>query len=319
MYQVNADSFEDIALQLFRFQASGNPIYRTFINGLGLEMDKIHTLTDIPFLPIRFFKEWEIKTGEWSPEKTFGSSGTTGPTQSRHHVRDLQFYHDHSLRNFEHFFGSISDYHVLALLPSYMERNDSSLVSMIAHFIRKSGSSYSGFYLNDIEKLLKDLKSVKDSGRKTILWGVTFALLDIAEKFSPDLSHCLIFETGGMKGRRKEMIRQELHHTLKQSFNVSKIYSEYGMTEMLSQAYTDGKERFRCPAWLKAIGRDTSDPLEKGLLNENAGINVIDLANWNSISFIETEDVGKVYQDGSFEVLGRFDNSEVRGCNLMVE
>jgi hypothetical protein len=319
LYEVNDNSFEDIALELFRFQARNNKVYADFIRHLHIDPDKIHSLAAIPFLPIRFFKEFEIRTGEWIPEKIFSSSGTTGVTHSRHGVFDLQFYHDHSLRNFEFFFGPVTDYHFLALLPSYLERNDSSLVSMMDNFIRKSESPHSGFYLNNIETLIKDLEILKNQSKKTILWGVSFALLDLLEKYRPDLSHCLIFETGGMKGRRKEVIREELHHTLTTGFNVPKVYSEYGMTELLSQAYTEGGDRFYCPSWLKVIGRDTLDALEKGLLNETAGINVIDLGNWHSVAFIETEDLGKVYPDQSFEILGRFDNSDVRGCNLLVE
>jgi phenylacetate-coenzyme A ligase PaaK-like adenylate-forming protein len=319
IYSVNDRSFEDIALQLFRIQARHNSVYNSFVTHLGINPDKIHSLPAIPFLPIRFFKQFEIQTGQWAAQTVFGSSGTTGSATSRHLVKDLDFYLHHSLKNFEHFFGPISDYHFLALLPSYLERQDSSLVAMIDHLIKKTGSPYSGFYLDNIDILLKDLKKLKSSPKKTILWGVSFALLDLAEQHHPDLSHCLVFETGGMKGRRKEIIRAELHHTLKTGFNVSKVYSEYGMTELLSQSYSNGGECFFCPPWLKIIGRDPSDPLQKGLLNETSGINVIDLANWHSVAFIETEDLGKVSPDGGFEVLGRMDNSDVRGCNLLVE
>lgn len=319
LYSVNEHNFEDIALQLFRLQARNNPVYKSFITHLGIQADKIHSLTAIPFLPIRFFKTFEIRTGDWAAETVFGSSGTTGSTTSRHLVKDLGFYQRHSLRNFERFFGPITDYHFLALLPSYLERKDSSLVAMIDHLIKKSGSPHSGFYLNNIENLLHDLEKLKSGSRKVILWGVSFALLDLAEQFHPDLSHCLIFETGGMKGRRREMIRAELHNTLMSGFNVSKVYSEYGMTELLSQAYSEGGEHFFCPPWLSIMGRDPSDPLRKGLLNETSGINVIDLANWNSVAFIETEDLGKIDRKGGFEVLGRMDNSDVRGCNLLVE
>jgi len=206
------------------------------------------------------------------------------------------------------------------LLPSYLERQGSSLIAMMDHFIRQSGSTYSSYYLYQVDKLLQDIEALrsKDS-RKIILWGVSFALLDLAEQHAGiDLSHCLVFETGGMKGRRKEITRAELHTILREKLNVTGIFSEYGMTELLSQAYTRGQFLFTCPPWIKIIGRDITDPLSKGLLRETAGINVIDLANYQTISFIETEDLGKVYEDGTFEVLGRMDNSDVRGCNLMI-
>lgn len=232
---------------------------------------------------------------------------------------DISFYHDHSVRCFEHFFGPVENYHFLALLPSYLERNDSSLVSMMAYFIRQSGSDYSGFYLDNVEKMLADAGKLKrDAKRKTIVWGVTFALLDLAERFKPDLNHCLVFETGGMKGRRDEITRTELHETLRRGLHVDTVYSEYGMTELTSQCYTRGESRFFCPPWVRVIARDISDPFEKGLIGETGAINVVDLANWHSIGFIETEDLGRVEQDGSFEVLGRLDNSDVRGCNLLV-
>jgi hypothetical protein len=259
-----------------------------------------------------------IKSGQWTAQAVFASSGTTGATTSTHHVRDLDFYLSHAEKNFTRFFGPLHDYHFLALLPSYLERKNSSLVAMMDHFIRTSGSPYSGFYLRDTPKLVEDIEKLRSDSRKTILWGVTFALLDLAENHKPDLGHCLVFETGGMKGRRKELTRDELHEVLRTELRVSNVYSEYGMTELLSQAYSLGKA-FQCPPWVKVLGRDVTDPFRKGLLGEICGINVIDLANWHSIAFIETEDLGKVYPDGSFEVLGRFDNSDLRGCNLLGE
>ncbi|HEY0652723.1 MAG TPA: acyl transferase [Chryseosolibacter sp.] len=319
LYSVNENSFDDIALSLFRFQAQNNAVYAKYIRNLAIEVDKIRTVSTLPYLPISFFKTQTIKTGNWNEEATFASSGTTGAATSRHRIRDLQFYLDHSVKCFEHFFGEITNYHFLALLPSYLERADSSLVAMMDHFIKKSGSGYSGFYLHDVDRLLNDLKMLTNDSKKVILWGVSFALLDLAERYSPDLSHCIVFETGGMKGRRKELTREELHGILTKHLNVNKIYSEYGMTELLSQAYSKGESLFFCPPWMKIVGRDLTDPLEKGLQNQTCGINVIDLANWHSVSFIETEDMGKCYENGAFEVLGRLDNSEVRGCNLMVE
>jgi phenylacetate-coenzyme A ligase PaaK-like adenylate-forming protein len=318
IYSANDQNFEDIALQLFHFQAEHNPIYSTYLSHIRLTPRSVSRLAQIPFLPISFFKSHLVKTGAWMPATKFTSSGTTGQHASTHLVKDLDFYLTHSARCFEYFFGSISDYHFLALLPSYLERRDSSLISMISHFIEKSRSAVSAFYLQDVAKLLDDLQKLRNDGKKTILWGVTFALLDLAERYHPDLSHCMVFETGGMKGRRTEITRPELHSILSESLNVGKIYSEYGMTELFSQAYTRGKNAFFCPPWMKILVRDMSDPFERGLLNETGGINVIDFANAHSVAFIETEDIGRVYEDGSFEVLGRFDNSDVRGCNLMV-
>lgn len=319
LYSVNEGNFADIALQLFHFQARNNPVYRSYINHLRLDISMIKTLNDIPFLPISFFKNHLLKTGTWEHETIFKSSGTTGPQTSSHAVKNLSIYRDHALRCFEYFFGDIRQFHFLALLPSYLERRDSSLVAMMEYFIDKSCSRLSSFYLHDTAKLLDDIRQLGQDGKKTILWGVTFALLDLAERYKPDLSHCLIFETGGMKGRRREITRNELHARLTRAFGVKKIFSEYGMTELFSQAYSDGQDAFFTPPWMKLIARDLTDPMAKGLLNETGGINVIDLANIDSIAFIETEDIGKIRNNGAFEVLGRMDNSDVRGCNLMVE
>lgn len=318
LYSVNEHTFDNIALQLFSFQAENNPVYKSFLENLGVLPARVSTVNEIPFMPISFFKRHSIKTGAWQPEVVFSSSGTTSAATSTHAVRDRSFYLSHSERCFRHFFGEIGNYHVLALLPSYLERTGSSLVAMISHFVERSGSPYSGFYLHDADRLLRDISLMRRSGKTVLLFGVSFALVDLAEQHSPDLSGCIIIETGGMKGRRREITRTELHSVLKKGLNVDRIYSEYGMTEMLSQAYTNGDERFFCPPWLKVYGRDLSDPLENGLLNETAGINIIDLGNWHSIAFIGSEDLGKVYTDGSFEVLGRIDNTDSRGCNLMI-
>lgn len=320
IYSVNENNFEDIALAVFRVQAIHNDVYRRFLEALGVNKDKIRSLLEIPFLPISLFKTGDLKTGSWIPERVFSSSGTTGQITSRHALMSSSFYHQHAVRCFEQFFGPITGYHFFALLPSYLERSDSSLVAMMQHFITSSQSSKSGFYLNNTDQLIRDVDAVRSDNRKTIVWGVTFALLDLAEKQSVDLGHCIVFETGGMKGRRKEITRFELHQVLCEGFNVPTIYSEYGMTELLSQAYTrDGGHRFECPASMKVIGRDLYDPMEKGIFGQTSGLNVVDLANFSTISFIETEDLGKIYRDGSFEVLGRFDNADVRGCNLMVD
>lgn len=316
---VNDGNFVDIALQVFHFQVENNSVYKEFARYLGIDPKGVTLLSDIPFLPISFFKSHVLKTGAWSPEGYFSSSGTTGPQTSSHAVRDVEFYLRQARRCFEHFFGDVREYHFFALLPSYLERKDSSLVAMIDYFIRESGSALSGFYLHNTDQLLEDLRRARDTAKKSVLWGVTFALLDLAERYHPDLSHCMVFETGGMKGKRPEITRPELHQVLSENFRVSRIFSEYGMTELFSQAYTRGGHRFFCPPWLKIVARDVTDPLQKGLLNETGGINVVDLANVDTIAFIETEDLGKVYADGSFEILGRLDNSDLRGCNLLVE
>ena len=319
LYSVNESSFEDIALELFHFQAVHNSVYRDFLGNLSVDIKSVEQLNQIPFLPIRFFKSHDIKTGEWIQEVTFTSSGTTSSTTSRHLVRRLSFYLSHSQRCFEYFFGSLAGCHLLALLPSYLERQGSSLIAMIDHFIKESESTYSAFYLHDVDRLVERLESLRRDDKSTLLWGVSFALLDLAEHYGMDLSHCLIFETGGMKGKRKEIIRDELHKALSDSFHLKNVFSEYGMTELLSQAYTKGGTRFFCPPWMRVLARELTDPLETGLLNETGGINVIDLANCHSVAFIETEDLGRVFDDGSFEVLGRADNSDVRGCSLLVE
>lgn len=319
LYTINEQNVSDIALRLFRFQAKHNPVYGKYLDHLRVNPDTITILDSIPFLPISFFKSHSIQTGSWEPETTFTSSGTTGLSTSTHPIAETEFYLEHAERCFVHFFGRLDQYHIFALMPSYLERQGSSLIAMLASFIKKSTSSYSGFYLYDYEKLAHDLSLAKKDNRKIILWGVSFALLDLADQFKLDLSGCIIVETGGMKGRRKEMTRDDLHEQLKNHFNVSQVYSEYGMTELLSQAYTKGGNLFYPSPWMKIVVRETTDPFEKGLVSQGGGLNVIDFANFHSIAFIETEDAGKLHPDGSFEVLGRLDNSDVRGCNLMVE
>jgi hypothetical protein len=319
LYRINDTQFDDIALRLFSFQAANNAVYREYISHLGVGINDVRSVRDIPFLPISFFKQHIVKTGAWQSQGVFESSGTTGSALSAHHIFDLSWYLDHCQQGWERVFGPLTNFHFFALLPSYLERSNSSLVAMMNHFITKSGSSLSGFYLHNEEKLLKDLDGARHGDRRVVVFGVTFALVELAERFQPDLGHCLIFETGGMKGRRREMIREELHGILKRGFNVRNIFSEYGMTELMSQAYSDGESRFLQPPWLKIIGRDLYDPLQKGLQNETVGINVIDLGNYHSAAFIETEDIGRVNGDGSFEISGRMDNSDLRGCNLLVQ
>lgn len=312
----NQQEFEQTALKVFRFQAENNAVYKNFLEFLNVNPSEINSIEKIPFLPIRFFKEFEIISGNQTPEKIFTSSGTTGSQTSKHFVTDLSFYRESLKYSFKYFYGEISDYKIFALLPSYLEREGSSLIDMVEFWIEQSGSG--GFYLYNHEKLFLDLIGHEKSGKKSILIGVSFALLDFVEKFQLNLKNTIVMETGGMKGRKEEITREELHRILKNGFGVGKIHSEYGMTELLSQAYSKGNSRFETPNWMKILIRDTEDPLSFLSKEKTGGINVIDLANLNSCSFIATDDLGKIYPDNSFEILGRFDNSDVRGCNLMV-
>jgi phenylacetate-coenzyme A ligase PaaK-like adenylate-forming protein len=308
------------ALEIFNYQYDNNNIYHDFINSLGKDRSKIKTLYDIPFLPVEFFRNHKVITGDLPVEKIFESSGTTGTTPGKHFVIDLSLYEDSFLRSFIQFYGQPEEYLVAALLPSYTEREGSSLVYMVDNLIQRSNNPHSGFYKNNIEDIVPAIKKAKEEKQKILLIGVSFALLDMAENKPPDLSGVIVMETGGMKGRRKELTRPELHSILKEKFNAFSIHSEYGMTELLSQAYSKGDGIFYCPPWIKIIIRDPLDPLtlytEPG---RTGGINIIDLANINSCSFIATGDLGKIHEDGGFEVLGRFDNSDIRGCNLLVE
>jgi phenylacetate-coenzyme A ligase PaaK-like adenylate-forming protein len=315
---INAANFEDIALRVFRFQAVSNPVYAEYLRYLKVSPQTITSINRIPFLPIRFFKSHPVQSGEWQPQAEFTSSGTTGAQTSRHRVWSLTWYHQVAEKIFTSFFGDPSSYHILALLPSYLERTGSSLIEMMNHLIVKSRSEHSGYYLYNRSELTEKLERLRSDKRNVILWGVSFALLDLAETVDMDLSHCLIVETGGMKGRRKEIIRQELHEFLRKRFHIPHIISEYGMTELMSQAYAKEQGRFQCPAWMKIFIREINDPFDWAMPGRTGGINVIDLANFHSCSFIETEDIGLRYEDDSFEVLGRLDNSDIRGCNLLV-
>jgi phenylacetate-coenzyme A ligase PaaK-like adenylate-forming protein len=316
--KINESNFEDIALRLFHFQSASNPVYKRYLECLNCNTASISRLSQIPFLPISFFKSQLIKSGEWQACAEFSSSGTTGSISSRHQVYDLDFYHSHSETIFKHFFGDLESFHFLALLPSYLEREGSSLIEMINYFITQSKSEHSGFYLRNHAELIEKLNTLKTDSRKVILWGVSFALLDLAEAYELDLSHCIIIETGGMKGRRKEWIREELHTYLTKRFHVKVIHSEYGMTELMSQAYSLGSGYYQCPASMKVMIRNINDPFEALPVGKTGGINIIDLANFHSCAFIETQDLGSVKEEGCFEVLGRMDNSDVRGCNLLV-
>ncbi len=309
--------FEDLALKVFRFQFENNAVYRSFCDLLYKHPADVKGISDIPFLPIQFFKSHEVLSTKKTAEKVFSSSGTTGSITSKHLVTDLKLYEESYNQGFKHFYNAIEDYVVLALLPSYLERDGSSLIYMVDDLIVKSKQPESGFYLNNLEDLAKTLNQLEVRKQKTILIGVSFALLDLIEQFQFKLKHTIVMETGGMKGRRKEIIRQELHRILTAGFGISQIHSEYGMTELLSQAYSKGNGVFECPPWMKVITRDTEDALTLQQPNKTGGINVIDLANLNSCSFIATQDLGKVHLNGTFEIIGRFDNSDIRGCNLM--
>lgn len=312
----NEKEFEKTVLKVFQFQAENNSVYKNFLKFLNVNPNEINSLEKIPFLPIRFFKEFEIISGHQTAEKIFASSGTTGSQTSKHFVTDVSFYCESLKHSFRHFYGEISEYTIFALLPSYLEREGSSLVDMVEFWIEESGSG--GFYLYNHEELFKNLIEHEKSGKKAILIGVSFALIDFVEQYKLKLQNTIVMETGGMKGRKEEITREELHQVLKNGFGLGEIHSEYGMTELLSQAYSKGNSRFETPNWMKILIRDTEDPLSFLPQEKTGGINVIDLANLNSCSFIATDDLGKIHQDNSFEILGRFDNSDVRGCNLMV-
>ncbi len=314
----NDEQFTDIALQVFRFQAQNCTVYREFITNLKVDPEAVTNITQIPFLPISFFKSHEVLSDTGKAQATFTSSGTTGMINSRHLVTDLNWYEESFRRAFEIFYGDIKEYCILALLPSYLEREGSSLIYMAEDLVERSDNPDSDFYLYNHDELFQQLKKQQQNKKPTLLIGVTFALLDFVEHYPIDFPELVIMETGGMKGRRKEMIREELHETLCKGFGVNVIHSEYGMTELLSQAYSKGSGIFNCPPWMRVITRDTNDPISNLNNDKTGGINVIDLANINSCSFIATQDLGKVYNDGSFEVLGRFDNSDIRGCNLLI-
>ena len=310
--------FEKIALKVFRFQYENNLVYREFCNFLKTDVHKVKSLEQIPFLPIQFFKSHKVVSNSNPIQETFTSSGTTGMATSKHFVTDVSLYEESYRKGFAQFYGNIENYVILALLPSYLEREGSSLIYMVEDLIQMTNNPESGFYLHNHEELIEKLTRLDQVGQNVILIGVTYALLDLIESQKFQLQNTIIMETGGMKGKRKEMIREELHEQLCQGFGVTAIHSEYGMTELLSQAYSLGNGVFECPSWMQILIRDTEDALVYVADGKTGGINVIDLANINSCSFIATQDLGKKNPDNSFEVLGRFDNSDIRGCNLMV-
>ena len=312
------EEFIQISLKVFRFQASNNPVYARYIELLNININSVDCLEKIPFLPIEFFKSHKVSSSTEEAKAVFTSSGTTGNLTSRHYVPDLGIYEDSFTKGFEAFYGPVNDYCILALLPSYLEREGSSLIYMMEKLIKDSEHPKSGFYLHNHDDLIACVKELKAQNQKILLLGVSFAFLDLAEAHQLDLSDVIVMETGGMKGRRKEITREELHAYLTSRFNVDKIHSEYGMTELLSQGYSKGNSLFETPAWMKIMIRDVYDPFSYEKTGRSGGVNVIDLANLYSCSFIETQDLGKIHADGKFEILGRFDNSDIRGCNLLV-
>lgn len=316
----NPESFSERALKIFKFQSERNPVYKCFIESLGKKSGEVQNISDIPFLPVGFFKSQKVLVESLPVEMVFESSSTTGSVPGRHFVHDLKIYEASFIESFRYFYRDPAEYFIAALLPSYTSRQNSSLVYMMKGLIKKSPNITSGFYEKNTEELIRNIQKAKSSGQKTFLLGVSFALLDLANRFSPDLSGTVVMETGGMKGRRKEITREELHEILKDKFNVTDIHSEYGMTELMSQAYSKGNGIFFCPPWMKILIRDPQDPIS--IINDygiTGGINIIDLANVYSCSFIATDDSGKLYENGGFEVSGRFDNGDIRGCNLMTE
>lgn len=315
----NEEQFNEAALAIFKHQAVNCKPYADFINNLNIDPAAVQEVHQIPYLPISFFKTHKVVSNLDPEEIIFSSSGTTGMVQSRHYVTDLKMYDDSFNLAFEQFYGKVEDTCLLALLPSYLERDGSSLIYMVDALLKQSKHPDSGYFLHNHEELYNKLSALKNAKQKTILIGVTYALLDFLELYQLDFPELTVMETGGMKGKRKEMVREELHDTLKTGFGIDAIHSEYGMTELLSQAYSYGHGIFDCPPWMKIVLRDTNDPLTLLNSSQTGGINVIDLANINSCSFIATQDLGRLLTGGSFEVLGRFDNADIRGCNLLVQ
>jgi hypothetical protein len=317
IFAASPETFDQLALQVFRYQYQHNAVYHQWINELHIDAYAIVEITAIPFIPVSFFKQFEVVSGSFTPDIVFESSGTTQTVNSRHLVKDVSVYKQSFRKGFKHFYGGVNEWCIIGLLPSYLERSGSSLVMMVDELVKDSQHSLSGFYLYDHEALYNVLQQLEAQQQKTLLIGVTFALLDFAEQYPMTLSQTIVMETGGMKGRRKEMIRNEVHAMLEAGLGIQQVHSEYGMTELLSQAYSTGDGIFNPVPWMRLLVRDEDDPLH--IRTQGRGIlNVIDLANIHSCSFIATDDVGTVYENGSFEVLGRMDNSDIRGCSLMV-
>ena len=323
IFSVTENGFKQLTLYIFHFQYEANPVYNSYVNALGKTLSTVDEIEKIPFLPVSFFKTDEIKTGKFNADVIFKSSGTTQAINSQHHVKDVSTYIQSFTKAFEKIYGDLKEWCILGLLPSYLKKGDSSLVYMVDNFIKQTQHAQSGFYLYDLDKLKETLLSLERSNQKTLLIGVTYALLDFADSFPMPLKHTIIMETGGMKGRREELTRMEVHERLRKAFVNTEIHSEYGMTELLSQAYAEKEGRFQCPPWMRVLIRDDEDPLAvsvprlQTVTPISGAINIIDLANVYSCSFIATDDVGKLYADKSFEVLGRMDGSDLRGCSLL--
>ncbi len=313
------EAFNALALDLFRLHAAQNPVYRSFLEALRITPDAIHAVDAIPMLPIGLFRNHKVLLEDLEADLSFTSSGTTGNQTSTHHVPCPELYEQSFLRSFEAVYGDPAEWRILALLPAYLERTGSSLVYMAEKLIAATGDPLSGTYLYRYDELADVLRRSEAEGKKTLLLGVTFALLDLAEQHPMPLHHTTLLETGGMKGRRPELVREEVHRILKEAFHVRAIHSEYGMTELLSQAWSTGEGLYRCPPWMQVRIRDVNDPFATVPIGRSGGIDVIDLANSASCPFISTQDLGRLHPNGSFEVLGRFDHSDLRGCNLMVE
>lgn len=306
-------------MKVYRYQYENNPVYRQYCDLIRKTPQQVKQLDHVPYLPISFFKTHDVVSGNKAVQQIFTSSGTTGMVNARHLVTDLSYYERSYLQGFQQFYGNVENYAILALLPNYLEREGSSLIYMVNDLIAQSQHPQSGFYLYEHDQLVQTIQELEEQEQPTLLIGVTYALLDLIETHPLQLEHTIIMETGGMKGRRKEMIREELHEVLQKGFGVQQIHSEYGMSELLSQAYSLGEGIFECPNWMQISVRETTDPFQLLPNGRTGGINVIDLANLHSCSFIATQDLGKVYADGRFEVLGRFDHSDIRGCNLLVQ
>ena len=318
IFEIKSDTeFQSLALEIFEYQYQRTSVYREFCEYLDVSPSTVSSFDQIPFLPIEFFKSRRILAVEAKPGLCFKSSGTTGSITSKHYIADPDIYRKSFLLGFKKFYGDISQYCILALLPSYLERGDSSLVYMVREFIDQSPFEESGFYLSDLNRLSRQLEKLNGTDTPVILFGVTFALLDLAAHYSKPLRDTIVIETGGMKGRKKEMVREEVHSVLSGAWDLKSIHSEYGMTELCSQAYSKGDGIFHCPDWMKVLIRDPEDPMRILKTGASGGINVIDLANIHSCSFIATQDLGRLHKEGGFEVLGRFDHSDIRGCNLM--
>jgi phenylacetate-coenzyme A ligase PaaK-like adenylate-forming protein len=316
VFDISGRNFNEKALELFRFQSENNLVYQKFLESLKVKTSEINTIDSIPFLPIEFFKTQKVVTGSFIPQQVFHSSGTTGQERSNHYIKDTVFYKEVARKAFESIYGLLENYIILALLPSYQENKNSSLIHMMNHFIENAGNG-SMYVSSDFDQWKEILTKARKTGKKVILWAVTYALLDLADSHPQDLSDLIVIETGGMKGRRKEITREELHALLKARFKLEQVHSEYGMSELLSQAYSKEEGVFSTPAWMKILIRDVNDPLSLVSGNREGAINIIDLANVDSCAFIGTQDIGKYFEKDKFLIKGRMDNSDIRGCNLM--